>query len=51
MIMKVFFVVDVICVNDEKLNIVLKGVFKEVGLVFVVLELGLIMDDVVVIGY
>ncbi len=50
-ITKAFSAVDVIRVNDEKLNIVPKGVSKEAGLALVASELGLTMDDVVAIGH
>ncbi|MEG7354968.1 Cof-type HAD-IIB family hydrolase [Bacillus vallismortis] len=50
-ITKAFSAVDVIRVNDEKLNIVPKGVSKEAGLALVASELGLTMEDVVAIGH
>ncbi|MBT9251162.1 Cof-type HAD-IIB family hydrolase [Bacillus halotolerans] len=50
-ITKAFPAVDVIRVNDEKMNIVPKGVSKEAGLALVASELGLGMEDVVAIGH
>ncbi|MED4787967.1 Cof-type HAD-IIB family hydrolase [Bacillus atrophaeus] len=43
--------VDLIRVNEEKLNIVPKGVSKEAGLALVVADAGLTMEDVVAIGH
>ncbi|MBT2626389.1 HAD family phosphatase [Bacillus sp. HU-1818] len=46
-----FPAVDLIRVNEEKLNIVPKGVSKEAGLALVVADAGLTMEDVVAIGH
>ncbi|MCY9108812.1 Cof-type HAD-IIB family hydrolase [Bacillus atrophaeus] len=50
-ISEAFPAVDLIRVNEEKLNIVPKGVSKEAGLALVVADAGLTMEDVVAIGH
>ncbi|MGE6630839.1 Cof-type HAD-IIB family hydrolase [Bacillus sp. NPDC077027] len=50
-IKQAFPTIELIKINNEKMNIVSKGVSKEAGLSFLAAELGLTLEDTVVIGH